>query len=163
MLSIEIIMDDAIERGMRDAPGIMMRHLRAGLRNAADKTAREAELVAPKAFSTLTDSIHAERSGAEGYKVSPDVAYADDVEYGREPGTFPSVQHILDWVRIKHIIPHKPDMSERDLAYQIAHGIFLHGTKPHPFAQPTHERMQPRIHDILRQSALDGLREAGLA
>lgn len=61
-------------------------------------------------------------------------SYWKYVEYGRRPGKFPPVNRILEWIRIKPVIPRprnglKPP-TEPQLAFLIARKIARDGIKP---------------------------------
>jgi len=161
MLNIKVAIRPDIDRAMRQFPDIMLRHVARGTHRAAEEVAREEKQVVPKAFSTLVNSIKSSSVSQTAYRVGPGVNYADAVEFGTDPGTFPDIQHIREWLRVKHIAPQNSDFDERDLAYFIARGIFRHGIKPQPFAAPTVKKMAPRVHEIVNASIRTGLREAG--
>jgi len=161
MLSIKVAIRPDITQAMRRFPDVMLRHIDRGVHRAAEEVAREEKHAAPKAFSTLVNSIKTSRNSQASYRVGPSVNYADNVELGVEPGTFPELQSIRDWIRVKHIEPENADFDERDLAWMIARGIYRAGTRPQPFAATTAKRMAPHVHDIVNQSVRAGLREAG--
>ncbi len=70
-------------------------------------------------------------------KVDADISIASYwkyVEYGRRPGKFPPVNKILEWIKIKPVIPRpmnglKPP-TEPQLAFLIARKIAREGIKP---------------------------------
>lgn len=70
-------------------------------------------------------------------KVEADISIASYwkyVEYGRRPGKFPPVNKILEWIKIKPVIPRpmnglKPP-TEPQLAFLIARKIAREGIKP---------------------------------
>jgi len=162
MLNIKVAITPDINRAMRRVPDIMMRHLDRGVHRGAEEVAREEKGVAPKAFSTLVNSIKTTRVSAASYRIEPGVRHAEAMEFGTKPGAFPDIQHIREWIRIKHIVPESDEFDERDLAFMIARGIRDKGVTPHPFAAPTSEKMESRVHEIVNQAVRSGLREAGL-
>lgn len=61
-------------------------------------------------------------------------SYWKYVEYGRRPGKFPPVNKILDWIKVKPVIPRplnglKPP-TEAQLAFLISRKIAREGIKP---------------------------------
>ncbi|MBQ2396801.1 MAG: hypothetical protein II304_07215 [Bacteroidales bacterium] len=62
------------------------------------------------------------------------------VEKGRKAGKFPPVDEIMEWVRIKPVIPVSKGgkvPTTNQLAYLVGRKIANKGTKPHPFLTPT--------------------------
>ncbi|MEW6647193.1 MAG: hypothetical protein AB1450_08350 [Pseudomonadota bacterium] len=154
--------DKRVLDAMRNTPRVMLKHLERGLDRAAHEVAREERRVTPKAFSTLTNSVQVLRTGRLERVIAPGVDYAPMVEEGTGPGGNPPQQTLVDWIRAKRIEPRDPTMDVEDLAFVIGRSIREKGTRPQPFAQPTHEKMQGRVVELVRQSAMDGLREVGL-
>ena len=58
------------------------------------------------------------------------------VEYGRRPGRFPPLDKILQWIRVKPVIPRPMDNgklpTEKQLAFLIGRKIAREGIKPTP-------------------------------
>jgi len=160
MIRINIKGGEAASIAMSSAPALMMRHLRTGLHRAAEEVARAEKHAAPKAFGALVQSIKATRVDAMRYRVSAGVHYAAGIEEGTDPGVFPPVQNILEWLRIKRIEPEDDGTSSRDLAFMIARGIARNGKQANPFFYPTAESMAPRAHEIVRQAINTGVGEA---
>ena len=55
------------------------------------------------------------------------------LENGRKAGKFPPINKILDWIRVKPVIPRPYNgklPTEQQLAFLISRKIALHGTKP---------------------------------
>ena len=63
--------------------------------------------------------------------------YADSIEFGRNPGSMPSVVAINGWVQRKLGI--KDDIISRRIAWAIAQDIEKNGTQPRPYLQPAIE------------------------
>lgn len=61
-------------------------------------------------------------------------SYWKYVEYGRRPGKFPPVNKILDWIKIKPVIPRPINglkaPTEKQLAFLISRKIARDGIKP---------------------------------
>lgn len=61
-------------------------------------------------------------------------SYWKYIEYGRRPGKFPPVNKILDWIKVKPVVPRpmnglKPS-TEKQLAFLISRKIARDGIKP---------------------------------
>lgn len=125
--------------------------------------AREAKRVAPKAHSTLVQSIKADRRTPFRYRIGPHVDYGRAVEEGTGPGGNPPIKALMDWIRVKRITPDNPVIDERGLARLIRDKIRLNGTPAQPYMAPTAEKMESRVMQLIRDAAQAGMREAGLA
>lgn len=70
--------------------------------------------------------------------IAPSVDYAVDVEGGTAPHEVSAEpgSSLAAWARQKSLDP-----------YEIQHGIALHGTKAHPFVQPTYDKTKPIVED----------------
>ncbi len=139
------------------SPAILEKHLGKAISRIVNEIARSARRKAPKAFSTLTQSIRPQvLSPLEG-TVAPGVDYARAVEEGTGPGGFPSEQSMLDWIRVRRIVPDDPGMDETDLAYVIARSIAQRGTPKQPYLQPAlddNQRKAERRADAAIDAAL---------
>lgn len=136
-MSMELtIQNKGLLQALRQSPQVLEKHLNLAVLRSVQEMARSARGYAPKAESTLTQSInHRMVSKLEGI-VSTDQDYARMVEEGTGPGGWPSDQSMLDWIRVKGITPNDPDMDLGDLAFLFARSIALHGTPKQPFMQP---------------------------
>jgi len=161
-VSIEV-QDAALLAGLRRAPRTMERHQRRGVGRALQELAREAKRRAPKAASTLTNSIRAIHPTPLAGAVASGVAYARYVEEGIRPGSWPPEQDLMEWIRTKGLVPDDPSMDREDLAYVIARAIHRRGIPAQPFMAPTYEAKRDRVEQILRRSTAEGLRDAGFA
>ncbi len=152
-----VIRDERVLEAFRRAPRAMERFIDQGLSRAGQEVAREEKRAAPKATSLLTNSIRAIRVSAWQQNIAPGVDYAPMVELGTGPGGGPSSRSILDWIKVQNIRARTPGIETRErLAFVIAASIRRHGTKAQPFAEPTAKKMQSRVFDLVRQSALRG-------
>lgn len=144
--------------------------LSAGIGRVAEEGAREAKRRAPKAASTLTNSIRAARRSSLEYEVSAGADYAPMVERGtglwgpagRPSNKIPPLQSLTDWIRVRRITPDDPDMDVEELALLIGRSIAARGTPKQPFMAPAYADMQRRGRRIVERSLRRGLREAGL-
>lgn len=80
------------------------------------------------------------------------------VENGRKPGRFPPIDKILEWVRIKPVIPYSDSRgrlpTEEQLAFLIARKIAEQGTEPKRVLAETVEELNNYYLPLLQQ-ALD--------
>jgi len=159
MISIDVN-GAAAELAFSRAPELMLKHLRNGIHRGAQELARAEKEASPKAFGTMANSIKPTRTDDLSYRVDVGVSYAAGIEFGTEPGAFPPIQSILEWLRVKRIEPQDAGTSARDLAFLIARGIREHGIKASPFFYPTTEKMTPRVHDLVRAALGRGVSEA---
>lgn len=66
------------------------------------------------------------------------------LENGRKAGKFPPINKILDWIRVKPVIPRPYNgklPTERQLAFLISRKIALEGTKPRDILKLTLEEI----------------------
>ena len=161
-LDIRSKIPSRLMKDINRAPRVFERHLDRGARRGAQEVAREERRVVEKAFSTLTQSIGVDRLGPGSYLIGPTVDYAEAVEKGTGPGGFPPIPSLMQWIRVKHIQPNDPTMSVEDLAFAMARSIVIRGTPAQPFAEPTAEKMAPRVLALQRQSLASAMREVRL-
>lgn len=129
---------------LRRSPANLQRNMGQAISRIVADIGRTARRTAPKATSQLTNSIQARRITPLHGVVRTGTAYADPVEHGSglqgpNPGAragFPPVTDLLQWVRVKQIVPRDPRMDEFDLAYVIARSIAQKGTPPQPYLGP---------------------------
>ena len=77
------------------------------------------------------------------------------VEYGRRSGKFPPVDKILNWIRVKPVIPRPFNgklPSEQQLAYLIGRKIALEGTKPRNILALTLEELNEEYDDKISEA-----------
>lgn len=147
---------DEAQRAFERAPDVMERSLERYLRRGADEVAREAMQVAPKAFSTLVQSIRSFRVEPLHWRVAPGVDYAPHVELGTPPH-FPNPLNLQPWVqRVLGV----RGAEAREKAFLIARAISRRGTRAQPYMRPAAERMESRVFELMRQGVAAGLREA---
>ena len=143
------------------APELVTAELSRVVSYATNIIARAARRGAPKAFSTLTNSIIGRQINPLTGEVTAGVDYARMVEEGTGPGGKPPLQTITDWIRVKRITPRDPTLSPVGLAYVIAQSIAEKGTPAQPFMAPAVESSQGQIQrradraidDLLRKMA----------
>ncbi len=153
----------------KKAPAVMTKHLARALDRAELEVEREERAEAPKAFSTLTQSIRAYRQADLDRLIAPSVNYARPVVEGSKPGYMPPLGPLMDWIKLRGGMrmaragsgKRASQESElRDRAYGLALYIRAHGTKPNPFIENTADKMRSRVHQLLREGAAAGVAEA---
>jgi len=122
------------------------------LHRAAIRLANAGKRDAPKAFSQLTNSINSIRFGFADYGAAAGVDYARAVEEGTGSGGAPSIESLVDWIRVKNIFPDDPNMDTEDLAYVIQRMITLNGTPAQPYLKPAFEQIVERLPGLLARN-----------
>lgn len=81
--------------------------------------------------------------------------YAEAIEFGRKPGSFPAYDEasgLYRWVKLKLGIVGKMTKS---VAFLIARKIFKEGTKPQPYLKPAFDKekrnFESKIKDVLNK------------
>lgn len=78
------------------------------------------------------------------------------VENGRGPGKFPPIDKILEWIRVKPVIPYSDNRgrlpTEEQLAFLIARKIAEQGTEPRRVLAETITELNNYYLPILKQS-----------
>ena len=163
-LRFEVRVDDLVPRQMlRRAPGFFLDRLALALDRGAHEMAREARSLAPKAFSTLTNSIRAMKLGQLHWLIAPGVNYADTVEGGRMPMRKTGIAHgLLEWIKLK-IAPGASAKQLDRLGYVIARAIGRRGIQPQPYMQPAFDNKQARVLELANQSMRDAVAELARA
>jgi len=144
---IEVRYDDkAAREALAKAPATVERMLGFALERGANEVAREARDLAPKAFSTLTNSIRAQRVSPLHWFVTPGVNYAPFVEGGRMPmRRMPPKGSLLAWIKLKLRVS---EAAAGRLEFVIARAIKRQGIQPQPFMQPTFVAKEPRVVEL---------------
>ena len=159
-LNMELHSDKLMDALLR-MPHQLEKNMDRAIERIVQEMARDARRNAPKAASTLVQSIHVERpSPLEGI-VAPSVHYAQMVEegtglqgpFGKASGVMPPVQNILDWIETgSGVSANDPSYDNEDLAWAIARSIAKHGTAPQPFMAPALESNRTRAERRINQA-----------
>ena len=183
--AIRIELDDArIRWAFSRAPGVVERHVEAGLDWAASVVAADARRKAPTLFSTLKESINAVREESLQRVVRSDaksntksgVKYARYVEEGTGPAAgharyYPNPDALLEVLRAspssrgyKWAKKGSRKRGGQDVELWLrsrawAMAIYARGTRPHPFMRPALEENRDRCAELVRREALNGVRE----
>lgn len=123
---------------------------------AARDMRRELRARDAMAFSTLVNSVRADRVDDDEHRVGPHVQHAAYVFFGRRPGgRRPPMQPILDWVRVRRL---GGAGNPARLAWAIARSIQRRGIRGRDYLTPVRERMQPRARELAVAAVNDAAR-----
>lgn len=156
MLDLEIVLtDNSAYDDVGRLDQRVRRNVHQALSRGAQEFAREARRRAPKAFSTLTNSILATEVGEMWFRVTAGTNYAKWVEEGRKPGRMPgTAKGLMEWVRQKTGLTGK-DLDRR--TFLIARAIGRKGIKAQPFIAPTAAAMDSRIRALVKGATAQAL------
>ena len=146
-------------QAISQGPAVLRKHMNQAVLRTVMEIARSARRHAPKAFSTLTQSIKHQMFDALTGEVAPHVDYAEMVESGTGPGGYPTDEAIYRWLKVRNIQPRRPDMDQQDLAYVIARSIAAKGTPPQPYLKPALEENQARANRRINAAIDQALKE----
>jgi hypothetical protein len=157
-MRLELRYDDSVPREMlQRAPDFFRRRLALALERGAQEIAREAKGRAPKAFSTLTNSIRAIRENDLHWHVAPGVNYGTWVEGGRMPMRKTGTRNgLLEWIKLK-VAPGASGKELDRLGFVIARAIGRRGIKPQPFMAPAFEARKQRVVDMASRAMRDAV------
>lgn len=82
--------------------------------------------------------------------------YWKNIEYGRNPGKYPNYNAILNWIKIKPVLPQPRNgnlPTQEQLAYLISRSIKNKGIKPKPILQNTLDEIM-RVQNEKLQKAI---------
>jgi hypothetical protein len=148
---------DQIRVRMSGAALDLAREIDLAMGRAAQEVARDAKALAPKAFSTLTNAIIASRIRPGTWMARAGTNYARYVEQGTGRGGWVPRQTLLDWVRVKRIVPNNPGMSDEQLVAAIRRSIAAKGTRAQPFMIPALDGKRDRVRQLVEAAVLTGL------
>lgn len=158
LLKISVkVNDQRTIAAFRQAPARMHQLVGDAVWRGALEVTREARKNAPKAFSTLTQSINATRISELHWRVQPGVNYAAAVEEGRKPGKQAGTANgLTEWVKLKTGLSGRPlDRA----TFAIARAIGLRGIKAQPYMQPAVASKESRVIELVRQAVDRGCAE----
>lgn len=104
---------------------------------------------APKARSTLTDSIKQQRLDVARFEVYAGASYAVHVEEGAGPGGWVPRASLANWMQAAKVTPRDPRMSADSLTRLLQLLIYRNGTPAQPFFRPAVEAEVPAIDKLL--------------
>jgi len=117
---------------------------------AAQKGVNFARQQAPKADSTLTNSIRANRVTLSHQQIVAGAHYSKYVEDGTKKGGWVPAQTLTDWLNVKNITPADSEMSMEDLVFLVQKKIYNKGTPAQPFMAPTKAELIKILPEITR-------------
>lgn len=158
-----------LQLALSRSPQILTRHLSPAIDRVLLTFQRSAKAYAPKAFSTLAQSVQIHRLGPLAGQVRVASDYGPMVEFGTGPQgpaarsshKAPPVSRILDWVKLRRIQPHDPGMDQADLAFAIARSIAVKGTPAKPFLSPAFDDDKSQAEQRLNKAIDAALAEMG--
>lgn len=158
MNSLHIAVDAAqlqkrVARALTSMPKTLDRFVQRG----ANEFARAEKKEAPKALTSLTNSIQAHKNGIADYSVAPAMKYAAAVNNGGRPHWAP-LNPLMDWLRVTKRVTDKRQLRAR--AKGLQRFIAAHGTKANPFMQRTRTKMDDRIIALLREGVHAAVQQA---
>jgi hypothetical protein len=158
-MEITVTLDDAgVQRALDRFPDRITAAVEAALSRGAMEMARTARGYAPKAFSTLTNSIKADKVGPLHYIVAPHVNHGPFVERGRPPGMQPGTANgLMEWVRQKTGLQGK-ELDRK--TYVIARAIGKKGIRRHAYMRPAFLLHSDMIVARVREAAHAAAQEA---
>jgi hypothetical protein len=145
--------------GLARAPDAVMREVDQDVHRVAIMGMRDARTAAPKAMSTLVNSIMTERVGPAHHRIVAEAGHASAQEHGRRPGRMPPIEAIRRWIRVRQIRG-RGGISERSLAFLIARKIGREGTEAQPYMEPQRATSQDRLRRMIPLAVNRGLQEA---
>ncbi|MCW7553653.1 HK97 gp10 family phage protein [Endozoicomonas gorgoniicola] len=161
-LTVDMTGDRQFRKALEQTPGTLFNQLKRMVTRGGSEAARELKRSAPKAHSTLVNSIRSIRDADLSAIAAPNTDYAQFVNDGTGSGGAPSLQAIKDWIRVKGITPNNPNHDLDDLAYMISRSIARKGTRAQPFVDNTADKLTPRINQLMQQAVRNSLAEVGL-
>lgn len=140
------------------------KHLEEVLQRYGKTVATEYARLAPEATGNLAGSVmfSVDHRGIQ-YKVILDLlSYWKYVEYGRRAGKMPPIQAIMDWIKVKPVIPreingHLP--TERQLAFLIARSIGENGIEGKHVLETANTKTQEQMIESIKQAFLEDIGE----
>lgn len=172
MLIRSDINDRALLLALKQAPEHMQPILDRGIGRAGEEVAREARQRAPKAFSLLVNSIRSNRPRPLLREVGAHVDYDAAVQEGTGPAAgkrryFPDPKRLETYIALRGGVrlarrgSKKRARQEDEIRYRagaLARFISIHGTRPQPYLASTMQAMAPRVEQLFRHAAAEGLR-----
>lgn len=140
------------------------KHLEEVLQRYGKTVATEYARLAPEATGNLAGSVmfSVDHRGIQ-YKVILDLlSYWKYVEYGRRAGKMPPIQAIMDWIKVKPVIPKEINgqlPTERQLAFLIARSIGENGTEGKHVLEKANTKTQEQMIESIKQAFLEDIGE----
>lgn len=159
---IQEVDSEEFRKALSKAPKALVQNLSKSVNRFAIELGRSAKGFAPKAHSTLVNSIRHQRIGVLSYVVGPTVNYGPMVENETKPQGLPNVLSIYDWVRVSGLQPNNPKMDQMDLAWMISKSIAKKGTEAQPYMEPAVEEKSDRLLQLVQIAMTKTMKEVGV-
>lgn len=158
MNSLHITVDAAqLQKRFASALTSMPKTLDRFVQRGANEFARAEKKEAPKALTSLTNSIQVHKNGIADYSVGSNMRYAAAVNNGGRPHWAP-LNPLMDWLRVTKRVTDKRQLRAR--AKGLQRFISAHGTKANPFVQRTRDKMDDRVIALLREGVHTAVQQA---
>lgn len=132
-------------QAINKSPALAEQAINQIFRRATQEGTREAKREAPKADSTLTNSIAPKQLSYTHHQIITGPHYSRYVEEGTGPGGWVPDKTMEDWLKVKGIRPRDPDMSMEQLVFLIQTHIFYKGTPAQPYLKPAAALIRKRL------------------
>jgi len=143
---------DRIVVNLKGYPNKVVKQVDKGAQSWIHRVTRDAKINAADATGTLKNSINVKRRGEMDYESGPGVGYGGHVEAGSGPGGVPPHQSLVDWLKVRRIIPRNDKWTLSDLAYAIQQKIKKQGVEAQPYMKPAADKNFPLLGLILKQT-----------
>ncbi|NDP59573.1 MAG: hypothetical protein GZ090_09470 [Oxalobacteraceae bacterium] len=158
MSILNIVVDTAqLQARIARAVTSMPQTLDRFVQRSANEFARAEKKEAPKALTSLTNSIAAKKNAVADWSVGPTMRYAAAVNNGGRPHWAP-LTPLMDWLRVTKRVTDKRQLRVR--AKGLQRFIAARGTKANPFVQRTRTKMDDRVIALLREGVHTGFKQA---
>ena len=139
------------------------KHLKEVLDRYGRALAVEYARLAPEASGRLSDVTFGVEHKGTVYNVYLNLQnYWKYVEYGRGPGKRPPMEAILDWIKVKPVIPRERDgvlPTEKQLAFLISRSIGKKGIKGRPILQRANDLTYDQMAESIAMAFLEDVGE----
>lgn len=147
---------DAVRKGGDQ----VLRNVDNALKRGAVELSEELKRQVPRATSQLGNSVQIKAKPLE-WTIVVAAAYAGYVHQGTGKGGMPSLAAMVEWIRLKKIVPRDPTMSPKSLAALLRMSIWRKGTPANPFATRALEAKSSRLTELVQAAALAGIAGGG--
>ncbi|WP_025916145.1 hypothetical protein [Herminiimonas sp. CN] len=158
MRILNIVVDAAqLEKRVARAVITMPKTLDRFVQRGANEFARAEKKEAPKALTSLTNSIQVHKNSIADWSVAPGMKYAAAVNNGGRPHWAP-LNPLMDWLRVTKRVTDQQQLRVR--AKGLQRFIAANGTKANPFVQRTRDKMDDRVVALLREGVHTAAQQA---
>jgi hypothetical protein len=156
-------LDETITR-LKGAPQVIARHHRSAMLKSVVTLTNNIKPLVPVGVSgnlrnsigyEIIDNIGSQIVGKVGSSLKAE-EYPATMEYGRKPGSFPPVDSLVRWVRLKLGVP---ESEARGVAFTVARKIARSGIPGKFFMKQGIEKSKTAIMGFFNKAAADIARE----